>query len=170
MRSSCFCSLGLLAVSLLAFSGCGRSDYAPVSGTVTSNGQPVSKLRVILSPDPVGENNAVGPFSLGVTDDDGKFELKTRYGDPGAFIGTHTASFEYTDIGEDAMGELRDQLADAKEDEDREGYAKAKKEIEKMMAKLKGRPVLMNQYTTRITIPKGGTDDLKIELSEMGGK
>jgi len=154
----------------VAFSGCGSGDFAPVSGKVTFNGEPVAKLRVILSPEPIGENNAVGPFSLGVTDDDGKFTLKTRYGDAGAFVGSHTTSYQYTDIGEDAMGELRDQLEDAKEDQDREGYDKIQQEIAKMQKKLNGRPVLFQRYTARITVPEGGTDELNIELSEMGGE
>lgn len=161
---------GLLAVAVLAFSGCGGGDFAPVSGTVTNNGKPVAKLRVVLSPSPVGDNHAVGPFSMGVTDDEGRFTLETRYGDTGAFIGQHTASFEYTDIGEDAMGELRDQLQEAKEEGDKEMFEKAKKNIAKMMDKLKGRPVLMQRYTDSITIPEGGTDNLKIELTEMTGE
>lgn len=162
--------LSLVAVFLFAFSGCGGGDFVPVSGTVTSGGKPVPKLRVVLSPSPVGKNHAVGPFSLGVTDDDGRFTLKTRRGDPGAMVGQHTTSYQYTDIGEDAMGELRDQLADAKEEGDQEGFEKAKKNIAKMKAKLKGRPVLMQRYTAKISVPEGGTDDLKIELDDMGGE
>ena len=115
MRSINSISINLLALFLLVLTGCGDSDYAAVSGTVTSDGEPVPKLRVILSPDPIGDNNAVGPFSLGVTDANGQFSLQTRYGAAGAFIGQHTASFQYTDIGEDAMGELRDMMEEAKE-------------------------------------------------------
>lgn len=169
MRSTNFVLI-LLAVSLLAFSGCGSGDFAPVSGTVTSDGRPVPKLRVVLSPMPIGDDHSVGPFSMGVTDDEGKFTLKTRYGDSGAFVGMHKASFEYTDIGEDAMGDLRDQLADAKEEQDSEAYKKAQQKMKKMIEKLKGRPVLMNRYTASITIPKNGTETLNIELTEMGGQ
>ena len=175
MRSNNFFSTGSLAfflsaVCLLAFSGCGGGDFAPVSGTVTNDGKPVPKLRVVFSPSPVGNNHAVGPFSMGVTDDQGKFTLETRHGDTGAVVGAHTLSCQYTDIGEDAMGELRDQLEDAKDDGDREEFEKAKKNIEKMQAKLKGRPVLSQRYTATLSVPEGGTDDLKIELSKMGGQ
>lgn len=170
MRNFNLTSICLLAVLLSAFSGCGNGDFAPVSGTVTSDGKPVAKLRVVLSPMPIGDDHAVGPFSLGVTDDNGKFTLKTRYGDTGAFVGQHTASFEYTDIGEDAMGELRDQLADAKEEGDQEAFQKAQQNIQKMTEKLKGRPVLFQRYKGQLTVPEGGTDDLKIELSEMKGQ
>lgn len=170
MHSIKFLSISLVAVCLFAFSGCSGGDFVPVSGTVTSGGKPVPKLRVVFSPSPVGNDHAVGPFSLGVTDDEGKFTLKTRHGDLGAMAGQHTTSYQYTDIGEDAMGELRDQLADAKEEGDQEGFEKARKNIVKMQAKLKGRPVLMQRYTGKISIPEGGTDDLKVELDEMGGQ
>jgi len=170
MRNINLISINFLAVFLLAFSGCGSGDFAPVSGTVTSDGKPVAKLRVVLSPMPIGKDHAVGPFSLGVTDENGKFSLKTRYGDNGAFVGVHTASFEYTDIGEDAMGELRDQMIDAKEDGDQEAFQKAQENIKKVMEKLKGRPVLSQRYKGQLTVPEGGTDDLKIELTEMKGQ
>ena len=151
-------------------SGCGGGNFGPVSGTVTYKGKPVSKLRVVFSPVPIGDNHSVAPFSMGVTDDEGKFTLETRYGDPGAFIGQHTMSLEYTDIGEDAMGELRDQLEDARDDGDKEGFEKARQNIAKMQKKLKGRPVLQQSYSKQLTVPDGGTDDLKIELSEFEGE
>lgn len=165
-----FFSINTIAFFLLAFSGCSGGDFVPVSGSVTFEGKPVPKLRVVFSPMPVGDNHAVGPFSLGVTDAAGKFTLETRHGKPGAVAGAHTTSFQYTDIGEDAMGDLRDQMADAKEDGDKEGFEKARQNIAKMKAKLKGRPVLMQRYTAKITVPESGTSDLKIELSEMGGE
>jgi len=167
MRSINFISINLLALFLLVLSGCGDSDYAPVSGTVTSDGEPVAKLRVILSPDPIGDNNAVGPFSLGVTDANGQFSLQTRYGAAGAFIGQHTASFQYTDIGEDAMGELRDMMEDAKEGGDKAEFQEVKQKIAAMKAKLKGRPVLLRKYNGKIEVPPGGTSDLVIELNDI---
>jgi len=167
MRSINFIAFSLFAVCLLSFSGCGSSEFAPVSGTVTSDGVPVPKLRVTLSPIPIGDNNAVGPFSLGSTDADGKFTLKTRHGDPGAFVGRHTASFQYTDIGEDAMGEMRDVMSDAKEDGDKAAFEEAKKEMAKMKKKLKGRPILEKSYSGYLDVPEGGTDDLKIELNDL---
>ena len=167
MRNINFVSFNLLAVFLLAFSGCGSSDIAPVSGTVTSDGKPVEKLRVTFSPSAIGKNNAVGPFSIGVTDENGRFTLQTRYGDPGAFVGQHTTSYQYTDIGEDAMDEIRDQMDDAREDGDKEQFQQFQKELAKMKGKLKGRPILESRYTGTVIVPPGGTSDLKIELSEM---
>ena len=39
-----------------------------------------------------------------------------------------------------------------------------------MKAKLKGRPILMDRYNAVITVPEGGTDDFKLELTEMEGQ
>jgi hypothetical protein len=170
MRSINVISLSFLAVFLMAFSGCGSSEFAPVSGTVTSDGKPVGKLRVVFSPIPIDDDPAVAPFSIGITDADGKFTLETRYGDPGAFVGKHTTSYQYTDIGEDAMTDMRDQMDDAKDNGDKEAFKEAQQKIAKMKAKLKGRPILMDRYNAVITVPEGGTDDFKLELTEMEGQ
>lgn len=167
-----FIPITLFAACLLLFSGCNNKGYslAPVSGTVTFNGKPVPKLSVVFSPEPVDENNSVGPYSAGVTDAAGKFTLTTRYDDKGALVGEHTVAFEYTDIGETAMADLRDDLAEAQDEGSKEDFEAVKKKIAGLKAKLKGRPVLERSYPVIIDIPAGGTDDLKLELSEMTGK
>ena len=166
-----FIPITLFAACLLLFSGCNsKGSLAPVSGTVTFNGEPVPKLSVVFSPEPVGDNNSVGPYSIGVTDAAGKFTLKTRYDDNGAVVGEHTVAFEYTDIGETAMSDLRDDLADAQEEGSKGDFEEVKKKIAELKAKLKGRPVLERSYPVTIGIPAGGTDNLNLELSEMTGK
>lgn len=164
-----FIPITLFAACLLLFSGCNSegNSLAPVSGTVTFDGEPVPKLSVVFSPEPVGENNSVGPYSEGVTDAAGNFTLTSRYGDPGAVVGKHTVAFEYTDIGETAMADLRDDLADARDEGSTEDLEEVKKKIAELTAKLKGRPVLERSYPVTIDIPAGGTDNLKLELSEM---
>ena len=167
MRS--FITFNLLAVLILTLSGCGGGDFAPVSGTVTSDGIPVGKVRVMFSPEPVENNHAVGPFSMGVTDSAGNFTLTTRYGDPGAVLGAHTAAFEYTDVSEEAMRELRDIMTEAQDEGDKAQFQEAKAKMVEMKKKLKGRPVLYRQYRKIIEIPAGGIADLKLEMSEMDG-
>jgi len=83
------------SVAIAMISGCtAKNELAPVSGTVTHEGKPVEKLRICFSPQPVGDNFEVGPFSQGKSDADGKFTLKTRYDDVGAIVGGHTLTFE----------------------------------------------------------------------------
>ena len=130
-----------LLVFLVALSGCENKDYAlvPVSGTVTQEGKPVAKMRVSFSPRPLGEDNVVGPYSSGKTDSDGKFTLKTRYGEDGAVPGKHSIGLEYSDIRDTAMDDLRNAMGEAKETGSKENFEKAKKRIEELKAKLKGR-------------------------------
>lgn len=146
-------AIALLAIFSITISGCGNnSSLANVSGTITYEGKPVPKLSVFFSPQPVGDNIAPGPYSHGSTDADGKFTLKTRHKDAGALIGSHGLSFQYTDIGEEEMNEIRIALASKKKN--------------KKTAKLNGRPVLTGCKTI-IDVPAGGHEDLKLELSEM---
>lgn len=129
--------LALFAACLLPLAGCSSKGYklAPVSGTVTSNGEPVPKLSVVFSPEPIGENNSVGPYSAGVTDAAGKFTLTTRYDDDGAVVGQHRVAFEYTDIGETEMFDLRDELAEAQDEGNKEDFEIAKKKIRGVKSK-----------------------------------
>jgi hypothetical protein len=164
-------SIAVVAFSVVAItiSGCSSKDYAlaPVAGMITHEGKPVSDLRVTFSPQPIGENYAVGPYSKGKTDSAGKFTLKTRYDEAGAVVGKHTLSFEYNDISETAMSDLREALADARDSGSEEELNLTKKKIAELNAKLKGRPVLKGKYEGVIDVAAGGTDDLKLELTEM---
>ena len=154
-------SLAVLAFSivLMMFAGCGgdSGNLAPVSGIVTHNGKPVPKVLITFSPQPVGENYAPGPYSVGVTGDDGKFTLKTRYDDEGALIGKHSFSIRYSDVDPSKMNELRDAMAEAKEEKMEAEFKDAQKRIKELTKKLKGRPVLKRRYHpvsyTHLTLP-----------------
>lgn len=165
-----FKSVAILSPFLLsiAFLGCSNKDYslAPVSGTVTYNGNPVSKLRISFSPEPVNGNYAVGPYSKGVTDSTGKFTLQTRYDEAGAVIGKHALSLEYSDISETAMADLRASLRDAQDSGSKADFEATKNKIAALAKTLKGRPVLSSCPTT-IDIPASGHEDLRLELSEL---
>ena len=165
-------SIALLIVFSTVMSGCDSKDYVlvPVSGTITFDGKPVDKLRVTFSPKPVGENYAVGPYSLGTTDSQGKFTLKTRYGDDGAIVGAHGLAFQYSDISETAMGDIRMKLAEAQDMKDKALFAEAKKEMDELNAKLKGRPVLKGVYRKVVDVPSGGDPNLELDLATFGQK
>jgi hypothetical protein len=164
------CAIALFAIFSIVISGCGGdSSIAPVSGTVTYDGKPVAKLGVFFSPEPVGENFSPGPYSKGTTDADGKFTLVTRHKDPGAFVGSHKLTFQYTDIGETEMDDLRDSMSEAKEYGDKAAFEKAKKKMAKITAKLKGRPVLRGVEAV-IEVPAGGHEDLQLDLGELMNK
>lgn len=75
---------------LLVTLGCGSSPYdlAPVSGTVTLAGEPLSGAVVNFQPMASGSAN-VGPGSNGRTDTAGHFELNTIQDETGAVVGRH---------------------------------------------------------------------------------
>ena len=170
MRNFNLIAMAILAIFSIAITGCGGdASLAQVSGTVTYDGKPVPKLRVTFSPEPVGDNYAVGPYSKGTTDDEGHFTLKTRYEDAGAVVGKHKLGFEYSDIGESAMADLRADMNDARDSGSKEQVASVKKKMTDLKAKLKGRPVLQ-AYDIIVDIPAGGLDDYKLELKEHESK
>jgi hypothetical protein len=79
----CLC----LAAALL-LTGCGAAgpELAPVSGTVTLDGQPIENADVVFQPE-----DARSP-SYGRTGPDGRYELGYKRGVAGALVGKHTVS------------------------------------------------------------------------------
>jgi hypothetical protein len=81
------------AISSLALAclvGCGDGlTVVPVQGTVLHDGQPLPNAHVTFQP--VGDaSDRVGPGSYGVTDGQGRYELKLTTDDrPGAVVGEH---------------------------------------------------------------------------------
>jgi hypothetical protein len=80
----CAACAGIVALGL---AGCGGPQYVPVSGRLTQNGQPVPKMVVMFQPKQTKENASPGRGSSGITDDDGRFTLKTDDGYTGAAVG-----------------------------------------------------------------------------------
>jgi hypothetical protein len=77
--------LGLAAVAAL---GCGR-EFAPVSGKVTLNGQPVAGATVVFQPIAREGSIDAGPGSVGTTNDKGEYTLTADTGQKGAVVGKH---------------------------------------------------------------------------------
>lgn len=81
----------VLAAGVVAAAGCGGGPkYAPVSGRVTLNNQPIAGVQVDFQPIAVGKSDP-GPGSSAKTDADGRFTLKSQI-DPsqaGAVVGPH---------------------------------------------------------------------------------
>lgn len=83
-------ALGLMVTAAV---GCGSEfPVANVSGMVTLDGEALQNATMFFQPKRRGENPIVGPPSIGVTDDSGRFTLITSQGDSGAVVGTHTVS------------------------------------------------------------------------------
>jgi hypothetical protein len=80
----------LVGLTLVAALGCGTGRrIAPVSGTVTLNGQPLANATVNFQPiAPPGSIDA-GVGSQAKTNDKGEFTLTTSTGENGAVVGKH---------------------------------------------------------------------------------
>ncbi len=76
----------------LFLAGCGGPTLAPVSGTVTLNGEPVDGIRVIFEPI-VGQSDVTDReyyTSFGITDESGRYAMQTEVRDKlrsGAVVG-----------------------------------------------------------------------------------
>jgi len=78
----------------LALVGCSRPPYdlAPVHGTVTLEGKPLSGAKVMFAPVEVGDNPNPGKPAFGLIQDDGSFMLSTYRTNDGAVVGEHWVS------------------------------------------------------------------------------
>lgn len=87
------CTAGALTVLVLLSCGCSGSkfDFADVSGRVLLDGEPVNEAKVVFMPSAVNEDGESGPYSQGLTDGDGRYELVTQdeRGRSGAVVGPH---------------------------------------------------------------------------------
>ncbi|MEQ8846715.1 hypothetical protein [Botrimarina sp.] len=79
---------------MLALScGCNSSkfEFAEVRGRVVLDGKPVSEAKVVFMPTTINEDGESGPYSQGLTDSDGRYELTTQdeHARSGAVVGRH---------------------------------------------------------------------------------
>ena len=80
---------------LVLVSGCSKPscELAPVSGTVTLDGEPLADAIVSFVPQRKESGETAGPSSVAVTDGKGHFKLKSREDDSlGAVVGHHRVS------------------------------------------------------------------------------
>jgi hypothetical protein len=87
----------LTVFGLMCCCGCGSSNYplAQVTGKVTKSGKPVSGASISFQPMASSGNANAGPGSFGITDAEGRYELKTfREKTTGAVIGRHRVTVQ----------------------------------------------------------------------------
>lgn len=157
------------SITILLAVLCGGCDsgskYPAVTGLVTYDGTPLSKIRVVFNPIPVGNSAVPGPYSTGVTDQEGKFTLETRDGDGGAVAGSHKVGFYWSDISVTTLSSLKDSLREVRNSP--EDSAKIKSLIAEVEQKLKSRPKLRPNLQTKFTVPAEGTDQANFELTYL---
>lgn len=144
--------------------GCG-SSYPAVSGKVTYSGEPLSGIRVVFSPVGGGDASANKPFSVGITDEAGVFNMETKDGEAGAAAGLHNVGFDWDDIRPYAVSRLKSSLSESRDDP--ETAAKLKAKIAEIEQKLASRPKLKPKLQTQFEVPADGSDSVNFELTEL---
>src|SRR5205809_569937 len=79
-------------VVVLLLSGCSTSakpyQTAPVAGLITLDGKPLARAHVTFMPVPGAQSGSQsGPEASGDTGDNGRYSLRTAFGDAGASVG-----------------------------------------------------------------------------------
>ena len=166
MKNISALAVAFFAIVALTLVGCGSPfSIAPVSGKVTSNGEPIAGLLIIFTPMPNEANTDPGPWSTGVTNAQGEYTLKTRHKDPGAAIGKHLVGFEYEEGGAEDLDDLEEDLDSAiEEGEPAATVASLKKQIADLKAKAKTRPQIAEDFTLEFEVPAGGTTEADFDF------
>jgi len=152
----------LLLLCTMCVFGCGKSDYAPVSGVITVNGKPTANIRIVFAPMGTQETNTPGPPSLAVTDAEGRYQLQTRTGDDGAVVGKHDVTFTYADL--EPMGDLKIWLGSAESEEEAEVVKKKIKILEQEIA---SRGAISKSSKQTIDIAAEGTQNANFEVGQQ---
>jgi hypothetical protein len=80
----------LVGVALVLALGCGSGkQFAPVSGKVTLNGQPLANATVSFQPIAEAGSVEAAPGSTGKTNEKGEYSLTASDGKYGAWVGKH---------------------------------------------------------------------------------
>jgi hypothetical protein len=81
----------LALILIIAIAGCGRTKYelAPVDGTVTIDGRPLTNARIMFAPVAKGGALEAGKPAVGRLGADGSFTLTTYRDNDGAVVGDH---------------------------------------------------------------------------------
>jgi hypothetical protein len=89
----------LLVFALLPTVGCRSPKFAPVSGKVTLNGQPVAGALVAFNRIPPEGSIESGPSALGTTNQNGEFTLRVSLKQTGALVGKHRVAISLMSSG-----------------------------------------------------------------------
>jgi hypothetical protein len=103
-RNRAGAAVGLALAAAVAAAGCSRSQpVGEVEGAVRVNGRPLANVVVEFLPDP--EKGTTGPRSTGVTDEQGRYQLRCDDQRAGAVTGWHRIVLEDLNMGRPAQGQ-----------------------------------------------------------------
>ena len=160
MNCYTYCT-SLILILVVVIAGCNQSAYPPVSGKVTKNGEPVPSVTVVFTPVGSPSTPIPGPYSVGITDEQGNFTLRTRRDDAGAVPGPHRVGIEYAD--QEKMRDLKFNLRQA----DDESKPSIKKQIKELRTLFKSRIKVPANVIYKFEVPKEGTSKANFKLNSL---
>lgn len=151
---------GLAIVMVTTLAGCGDGvsgpAFVPVSGVVTLDDKPVDGATIVFTP------KKEGAPSMGFSDPDGKFVLKTGSGRKGAAVGDHDVTVMLSVSSEADPQMTSDGLAPAMPNELGTNAPKPKPaRVGFVVPERYGMPGALS-----VTVPPGGLSDHKLELKK----
>ena len=150
--------------------GCsdGQFPLASISGTVTFDGEPLEGAEVVFAPMERDGVIEVGPVSVGHTDQEGRFTLKTVKGQQGAVVTKHFVSVGFGQVDE-AMVEAKVEAIREKNLDMTERKAEAlRRKVRKSMMVENSIPESYNKKTQLRFVVQGPTDDANFDLKSDG--
>ncbi len=141
--------LALALVPVWAAAGCGRSNEAPVSGTVYMDGKPLPGVHVVFQPLGTKDNPNPGRGSTGQTDENGRYTLRIDGERDGAVVGKHRVAIATVMPGEGANFDPETGSPDG---------APAQAPEERISERYNEKTILT------FDVPKGGTDKADFRL------
>jgi len=162
-------------IFVLILAGCGGSEFplAPVSGTVTFDGEPLKGAEVVFAPMESDGVINVGPASVGITDDNGSYVLKPVRGEgDGAVVTKHRVSVVVKGIDEIEIAAKVEQInAENLNMPPRKVAALRQKFRQEMLKEIEGQVDVPKSYNknTRLKFEVSGpTDDADFVLNSDG--
>ena len=83
----------VIGAMLVLLPGCGKPPMIPVTGTVTLAGKPLPFCKVNFFPDVAEFDPLTQVYGYGITDADGKFQIRHPGGEMGIYPGTYRVTF-----------------------------------------------------------------------------
>ena len=154
--------------------GCSGSEFtfAPVSGTVTLDGEPLVGADLVFAPLQSGDSINVGPASIGKTDEAGKYQLTSIRGNEGAIVTKHRVSIAIKGISTAELARRVDlEYSKNSSMSERKFNAlenKIRKSMEKELGAKKFVPEVYNTKTSLTFEVQGPTDDANFDLKSDG--
>lgn len=148
----------LPGVALLLFAGCGeRLPVAPVSGSITLDGKPLTGASITTQPIGMGSSDP-GPGSFGRTDAEGRFELElVMPAIPGAIIGEHRVMISPT------TGDTAGHESQRSADGEYEYWSDAPQS--RRAVNRRHWPTRLTDGSLRLEVPAEGTSDVRFDLT-----